>query len=125
MQRKRIVSIVAASLFCCLFALTPALAAVDLPDKLKSVPLFPNSTVQQSMDMGNAVMATAVVKSAKLDAVADFYKGKMKEKGWKISLQAQQENVQMIQFQKDNQMLHVQVQAEDDEITYNMVLQSN
>ncbi|MCE5334164.1 MAG: hypothetical protein LLG06_06200 [Desulfobacteraceae bacterium] len=117
-------SLVAVLLLLTVFAVTSAFAAVDLPDKLKDMPLYPNSKVQQSMDMGDGVMATAVVKGAKLDAVADFFKTKIKEKGWKVTFQAQEEEAQMLQFQKDGQMIHIQVQAEEDGVTYNMVLQS-
>ncbi len=101
-----------------------AAAAVDLPDKLKDIPIFPNAKIVQSMDMENHAMATFKVNGAKPEAVADFYKGKMKEKGWKVAIQAQQGDGEMVQFTKDGQMLQMYVQKEEDGATFNIVMTS-
>ncbi len=105
-----------------IFIAAYASAAVELPDKLKDIPSFPNSQIVQSMDMENHAMATFKVKGAKSEAVADFFRTKMKDKGWKISVQAQQGEGEMVQFTKEGQMLQLFVKTEDDGVTYNMVM---
>jgi hypothetical protein len=58
------------------------------------------SEVQQAMDMENHAMLSATVK-AKIDAIADFYKSAIPGKGWKAAFQTEQEDMKIIQFQKD------------------------
>ena len=115
----------AACAVCILFGLGSAFAAIDIPAKLKDVPLFQGAKVEHAMDMENHAMVTAKVK-AKPEAVAEFYKGAMQGKGWKIFMQAEQDNVKLIHFRKDNQMLQVSIQTEEgeEETTFNLVMTS-
>ena len=83
-KRWRIWAFAVVSTFCILFSVGPAFA-VTVPDKLKDIPLYQGSTVQQAMDMENNAMLSATVK-ARIDAIADFYKSVMPEKGWKVAL---------------------------------------
>ncbi len=124
MKKKRFYLISVVFCMVSIFLAAFVVAAVDVPDKLKDVPRFPDSKIVQSMDMENHAMATFKVKGAKHDAVADFYKGKMKEKGWKVAMQAQQGDGEMVQFTKDGQMLQLYVQSEEDGTTFNMVMTS-
>jgi len=100
-----------------------ALGAVTVPEKFKDVPLFTDSKVEQAMDMGTAAMITATAK-AKAEAVIEFYSSAMKSKGWKVIFQLQNEDAQMMHFQKDSDVLHLSVQAADqgDGVTYTLVL---
>ena len=59
-------------LVCILFAAGVALAAVSLPDKLKEIPLYPGSKIQQAMDMDKNSMAGLEV-NAKGEDVFEFY----------------------------------------------------
>ncbi|MEN6438308.1 MAG: hypothetical protein ABFD97_06980 [Syntrophobacter sp.] len=97
--------------------------AVAVPEKFKDVPLFADSKVEQAMDMGTAAMITATAK-AKAEAVIEFYASAMKGKGWKVIFQLQNEDAQMMHFQKDSDVLHLNVQAADqgEGVTYTLVL---
>ncbi len=124
-RRRGIIAMTVACSFFVLNCAVSAFAAVELPEKLKDVPLFPNSKIMQAMDMDATAMGTLTVKAAGAEAVSDFYKKSMKESGWKIVFQAQQENVHVIHFQKDSRLLHINIQSEEGgTITYNMVAQS-
>ena len=113
----------AVSMFCVLFSIGPALGAIDVPEKLKGIPLYAGSRVQHAMDMDSSAMLTATV-DAKGDAIADFYKNTMKEQGWKVAFQAEQENVKIIHFQKAKQMFQLTIQNEKEggPTTYNLVI---
>ena len=76
----------AVCLFCILFGASLALGTVDIPDKLKDIPLYQGSKVKQAINMENNAMIMATVE-AKADAVADFYKNIMAGKGWKLAFQ--------------------------------------
>ncbi|MFZ2446516.1 MAG: hypothetical protein WAW37_09165 [Syntrophobacteraceae bacterium] len=112
-------------MICILFGVGPAFGAIDIPAKLKDIPLYKGSKIQHAMDMETNAMVTATVKE-KPETVADFYKNTMKGKGWKVVFQAQQETTQMIHFQKDKQLLHITVQGGEGEeaTTYNLVISS-
>jgi hypothetical protein len=112
------------STFYILFSVGPAFA-VTVPEKLNDIPLFQGSKVQQAMDMENHAMLSATVK-AKVDAIADFYKNAMQGKGWKVAFQAEQEDMKIIQFKKDKQLLQVTIQLEKgaEEATYNLLMTS-
>jgi len=106
-----------------LFGAGASLGAIDIPEKLKDIPLYQGSKVQHAMDMGNSAMLTVKV-DAKSDAVADYYKSIMKAKGWNVAFQAEQENAKMIHFQKDKQILQVTIHTEKDgnSTIYNLVI---
>ncbi len=106
-----------------LFGLSCATWAVDVPAKLKDIPLYQGAKIEQAMDMQNHAMLTAKV-NATPDAIVSFYKTAMEGKGWKTFFQAEQEGVKMIQFQKGDQMLQVGIQTEKDEkeSTLNLVV---
>ncbi len=119
----RILRLAAVCVFCVLFGIGPALGAIDIPEKLKDIPLYQGSRVQHAMDMDTSAMLTATV-DANSDAIADFYKNTMKAKGWKVAFQAEQENVKIIHFQKDKQVFQITIQNEKEggATTYNMVI---
>lgn len=99
-----------------------AVAAVDLPEKLKGVPLFPGSKVLQAMDMQGGSMATVQVQAARDDVVA-FYKKHLSSDGWKIIFQAEQEDASIVHFQKEKEMIHLSIQSkgQGDSTTYTLV----
>lgn len=123
-RRRGIRTILALCSACILFGTACALAAVELPAKLKEIPLFPNSKVEQAMDMEGTAMGSLRCKGTNVDAVAEFYKTAMKEKGWKMVFQAQQEDTQVVHFQKDSRLLHINVQADGDAVVCNMIMQA-
>ncbi len=104
-----------------LFGLSCASWAVDVPAKLKDIPIFQGAKIEQAMDMENHAMLTAKV-NAKPEAIASFYKGAMEAKGWKTFFQAEQENTRIIQFQKGDQMLQIGIQTDGDGTTFNLVV---
>ena len=118
-------SFAALCLFCIIFVAGPALGAIDIPDKLKDIPLYQGSKVQQTMDMENHAMIVASVK-AKADAIADFYKNLMVGRGWKLAFQAEQEDTKVIHFQKDKQVFQLTVTSDKktEETTYTLMLAS-
>lgn len=98
--------------------------SIDIPAKLKDIPLFEGSKVQHAMDTGNAAMLGATVKT-KAAAVADFYKKVMKDKGWKSIFQMQSEDGQVIHYQKGSEICQINFQEDDEGTTYNIVISSN
>ncbi|HYA41501.1 MAG TPA: hypothetical protein VEF34_09375 [Syntrophobacteraceae bacterium] len=109
---------------CILFCSTAAFP-VDVPEKLKDIPLYQGSTVKQAMDMANHAMLVAAVK-AKGSAIADFYKNAMKAEGWKVAFQAEQEDMMLIHFQKGKRMVQLTIQLEKggEATTYNLMTTS-
>jgi hypothetical protein len=113
----------AAFVFCILFGIGTAFGAIDIPEKLKDIPLYKGSKVEHAMNMDTAAMVTATV-DAKTEEIADFYMNTMKAKGWKVAFQAEQEKVKMIHFQKDKQIFQITIQKEKEgaPTTYNLVI---
>jgi hypothetical protein len=113
----------AVCLFCILFGASLALGAVDIPDKLKDIPLYQGSKVKQAINMENNAMIMATVE-AKADAIADFYKNIMAGKGWKLAFQSDQEDAKILHFQKDKQAFQLTVSSEKEskETTYTLTL---
>jgi len=112
MEKRR--GICALTVLCSVFVLLGAgtAFAVDVPEKLKDIPLYQGSTVQQALDMQNNVMLVAAVK-AKGSDIADFYKKTMTAKGWKVAFQAEQNDVKIVHFQKDKLVFQVTIQLEN------------
>ncbi len=75
--------------------------------------------------MENHAMIVASVK-AKADAIANFYKNIMVEKGWKLVFQSEQEDAKVIHFQKDKQVLQLTITSEKkaEETTYTLMFAS-
>ena len=113
----------AVCLFCILFGAGLAPGAVDIPDKLKDIPLYQGSKVKQAINMENNAMIMATVE-AKADAVADFYKNIMAGKGWKLAFQSDQEDAKILHFQKDKQAFQLTVSSEKEskKTTYTLTL---
>ena len=124
-KRWRSSASAAVCLVCILFGAGLALGAVDIPDKLKDIPLYQGSKVQQAINMDNHAMIIATVK-AKADAIADFYKNLMAGKGWKLAFQSDQEDAKILHFQKDKQVFQLTVTSEkkSEEITYTLMVTS-
>jgi hypothetical protein len=122
MEKNFKILLLAACASCILLSAAISLA-VDIPEKFKDIPLYQGSTVQQALDMPKSSMLTASVK-AKGDAIADFYRNAMTAKGWKVAFQAEQENVKIIHFQKDQQIFQVTIQTEKEgeAQTYNLLM---
>jgi hypothetical protein len=112
MEKRR--GICALTVLCSVFVLLGAgtAFAVDVPEKLKDIPLYQGSTVQQALDMQNNVMLVAAV-NAKGSDIADFYKKTMTAKGWKVAFQAEQNDVKIVHFQKDKLVFQVTIQLEN------------
>ena len=91
-----------------------ALGAMELPEKLKQVPLYPGSKIQQIMDIGVQSMAILSVKADR-DALLDFYKQNLKPKGWKIAAQFEQEDGAGITFSNDRQLIQMAVGKGEEE----------
>jgi len=121
-KRWRIPALAVACALCILFGGGPALA-VDVPEKLKDMPLYQGSTVRQAIDMTNHALLIATVKASG-DAIADFYKKAMVAKGWKLAFQAEQEAMKLLHFQKDKMLFQVAIQPPKgaEEVTYNLML---
>jgi len=121
-KRCRILALSVACVLCILIGGGSAFA-VDIPEKLKDMPLYQGSTVRQAMDMTNHAMLIATV-NASGDAIADFYKKAMLAKGWKVAFQAEREDMKLIHFQKDKQLFQVAIQPPKGagETTYNLLL---
>jgi len=122
-KRRNLVFTTACTL-CVLFGSIMAFA-VDVPEKLREVPLYQGSTIRQAMDMANSAMMTATV-NAKPGAISDFYKKTMTAQGWKVIFQAEQEDVKIVHFQKDKRIFQVTIQIEKgkDESTYHLMMTS-
>ncbi|MGA2225671.1 MAG: hypothetical protein ABSH41_14645 [Syntrophobacteraceae bacterium] len=124
-KRWRSSASAAVCLFCILFGAGLALGGIDIPDKLKDIPLYQGSKVQHAINMENNAMIMASVK-AKADAIADFYKNLMVGKGWKLAFQSDQEDAKILHFQKDKQVFQITVSSEkkSEEITYTLMVTS-
>jgi hypothetical protein len=124
MKRRIGIFLFLAQVACMFLGMGGVLAGVtQLPEKMKDIPLLPESKIQQTMDMDVHCMATVEVK-AKPEAILDFYKKNLGEKGWKIIMQVNQGDDSVIQFQKGTQMLNLSVKSEEqkESITYTLVL---
>jgi hypothetical protein len=113
MTARRGIGVSLLQFFCVLAGLGIAFGAMDLPEKLKDVPLYPGSKIVQTMDMGANSMVMLQVKADR-DAVLEFYKKDFKGKGWKVAFQAEQEDSALIHFTKNNEMVQVNVQHGDE-----------
>ena len=121
---RRSVGTIGMAAACVFFVfLGASVAAIDIPEKFKDIPLYQGSKVLHAMDMDTSAMLSATV-DAKSEAVIDFYKNLMKGKGWKVAFQAEQEKARYIHFQKDNQIFQVTVQNEKEggPTTYSLVI---
>ncbi len=110
----------AVCLFCILFGAGLALGAIDIPDKLKDIPLYQGSKVEQAIDTENYAMIEASVK-ARADAIADFYKNMMVEKGWRLASQSEQkhtEDTKVSRFQNGKQVFESQSEQEDTKVIH-------
>ena len=108
-----------------LYVMGPAFGAIDVPAKFKDVPLYAGSKIVHAMDMENNAMLSATVK-ASADAVSEFYKNAMKERGWKLAFQMDQDTAKVLHFQKDKLVFQVTIQANENDAltTYNLVIAS-
>jgi hypothetical protein len=124
-SRMRIFVLSVAVAVCMLYALGPALGAIDVPAKFKDIPLYDGSKIVHAMDMENNAMLSATVK-ASADAVAEFYKNAMKGSGWKLAFQMDQDKAKILHFQKGKQILQVTIQTDEKDAltTYNLVIAS-
>jgi hypothetical protein len=82
-----------------LAAIGVVFAAIELPEKLKDVPTYPGSKIQQVMDYGLQCIVVFTVKAGG-DAVVDFYKQNLKTKGWKVIGQAQDQDSEGATFSR-------------------------
>jgi hypothetical protein len=82
-----------------LAAIGVVFAAIELPEKLKDVPTYPGSKIQQVMDYGLQCMVVCTVKAGG-DAVVDFYKQSLQTKGWKVVAQVQDQDSQGATFSR-------------------------
>ena len=98
-----------------------AMAGMDIPDKLKDVPLYSGTKIVQVMDMDKHAVAVLTVKADR-DALVDFYKQSMKTAGWKLAFQAEQEDGAVLHFTKEDHSLQVSVQKGDEDGTINYQL---
>ncbi len=99
---------------CLLVGFSLAMGAMELPEKLKEVPLYSGSKLQQIMDMGPQSMAILSVKADR-DALLDFYKQNLKAKGWKVAAQFEQEDGAGITFSKDQTLIQLAVGKGEEE----------
>ena len=100
-----------------------AWATVQLPDQFKDIPIFSGAKIVQAMEMENTATATFTVK-AEFNAVLDFYRQSMKQKGWKVVLQSEQDNSAMLTFSAGKQALQAHVHKQDDGVVQLMLILS-
>jgi hypothetical protein len=102
--------------------LTTTFAAMQIPEKLAPAPLYSGAKIIQVMDMGQSSMAMLQTK-ASLEALIEFYKKAMKEKGWKVAFQAEQEDNAIIHFTKDKMAIQITASKGDEDgmLHYQMV----
>lgn len=91
-----------------------AYGAMELPSRLKEIPIFAGSKTVQVMDAENNSMALFTVKADR-DALLDHYKQAMKGKGWKVVFQAEQEEDAVVHFQKEKDIIQLSVQKDEGE----------
>ena len=63
-RRMRVLVLSVAVVVCVLYALGPAFGAIDVPAKLKDIPLYEGSRIVHAMDMENNAMLSATVKAS-------------------------------------------------------------
>jgi hypothetical protein len=124
-KRIEIYALLALGALCILFGGSKAFG-IEVPEKLKGIPLFKGSTIEQSMDMGKGSMLNATV-DADGEAVSEFYKKEMSAKGWKTAFSMDQGDSKVINFQKDDMVFQVSVQTEKDKhkTNYQLFMTSN
>lgn len=99
---------------CLLAGFALAMGAMELPEKLKEVPLYSGSKLRQIMDTGPQSMAILSVK-ADQDSLLEFYKQHLKGKGWKIVAQFEQDDGAGITFSKDPTLIQLVVGKGEEE----------
>ena len=128
MKRKRVISPFIMICAVAIFWGAGIAFAVDLPDAFNEIPLYPDSKVENVMDMPGHTMATLAVQGAKPDAIADFYTDALKQKGWKADFRVQVKHVLRLQFQKEGTMLNINLEPKlepnMDTTTCNMILKT-
>lgn len=95
-----------------LFGVQLAVGAMDLPEKLKQIPLYPGSKLQQVTDLGAQAMATLSARGDQ-DSLLAFYKQQLNSRGWKTMAQFEQEGGAGITFSKNGQVLQLSVKKGD------------
>lgn len=83
---------------------------IDVPEKLKEIPLYPGSTIEPVTGMINPATFLVATVKAESDAIAEFYKKTMVGKGWSVAFQAEQKNTTTMAFQKDKTTLQVNIE---------------
>jgi hypothetical protein len=114
MAAKRGIVVWMMQVICLLVGFHLAFGAMELSEKLKQVPLYPGSKIQQIMDMGIQSMAILSVRVDR-DALLDFYRQDLKSKGWKLVAQFEEEDGAGITFSKDRQLIQIAVKKGDAE----------
>ena len=122
-KRMRVFVVSVAVVACVLYVLRPAWGEIDIPAKLKNIPIYDGSKIVHAMDMEKNAMLSATVK-ASADAVAKFYKDAMTGSGWKLVVQMDQDNAKVLHFQKGDLIFQVTIQTgeKDEPTTYNLVI---
>lgn len=100
---KRVWSVL---LFWILALVGTALADVSLPDGLKDVPQFPNSTVVAAISQSNGEMATLEAPGLPQQVKA-FFKEILPKSGWKIEMEMEQAELAIVSCAKERQKLVV------------------
>lgn len=95
-----------------LFGVQLAFGAMDLPEKLKQIPLYPGSKLQQVTDLGSQAMATLSARGDQ-DSLLAFYKQQLNSRGWKTMAQFEEERGAGITFSKNGQVLQLSVKKGD------------
>jgi hypothetical protein len=125
MKLSSLTSPLLAMLFLLVFATASPLAAMELPSKLASVPVYSGAKIVQVMDMGNSAMAMLEVK-ADNQALVKFYKQGMQGKGWKIAFQGELEDSAVIHFTKGSETIQISTDKGEEGLTsYQMVYIGN
>ena len=121
MNLTRIIRLAVLQTFFFMSFLAPAFAAMDLPEKLVPAGVYQGAKIIQVMESGTTSMAMVEVKATR-DDVLEFYKQKLKQQGWKIAMQVEQEDSAVIHFTKDKMAIQVNVnQSEDGLLQYQLI----
>jgi len=100
-----------------------AWATVQVPPRMKDVPIYENATIVQAMEAEEFAQIVYAV-STEIKKVIKWYKDIMLKKGWKVVMEMNMENNSVLNLAKDNLTLVVNTSVDQKgKTTVHLVLQ--